>query len=147
MISSDRIFGLVVVFGALAFFAGALQIQTSFLSDPVGPRLFPILIAVVSLLAGLMMLWKPDAEPDWPAASAWGNMAITMVVLVAYAYLLAPLGFVLPTAVAAAVISYMIAPHIRPAAITGAVLSLSLFFIFKYSLGLGLVALPKALFG
>lgn len=147
MISSDRIFGLVVVFGALAFFAGALDIQTSFLSDPVGPRIFPMLIAVVSLLAGLMMVWQPDAEPDWPAGSAWLNMSITLAVLVGYAFMLAPLGFVLPTALAAAVISYMISPRVQAAVVTGTVLSVVLFFIFKYGLGLGLVALPKALVG
>lgn len=144
---SDRIFGLVVVFGALAFFAGALQIQTSFLSDPLGPRVFPILISVVALLSGLVMLWKPDAEPDWPHGTAWIGMGIALVVLVAYAYMLAPLGFLIPTALAAAAISYQISPRPVPAMVTGVGLSLGLFVMFKYGLGLGLVALPKTLVG
>lgn len=147
MINSDRIFGLVVVLGALAFFAGALQIQISFLSDPLGPRVFPILIAAAALLCGVVMLLKPDAEPEWPGLRNWIGMGVALVVLIAYAYALAPLGFVVPTALAAAVISYQISPRAGRAALTGACLSVGLFFTFKYGLGMGLVALPKALFG
>ncbi len=147
MISSDRIFGLVVVIGALAFFASALQIQTSFLSDPVGPKLFPILIAAVAFLCGLSMMWQPDAEPNWPSQGAWANMAIALVVLVGYAYAIGPAGFLISTALAAGAISYLITPHLRNAVLTGLGLSVLLFIIFKYGLGLGLFAFPRALMG
>ena len=50
---SDRIFGVVVVLAALAYIAGAFQIQTSFMSDPVGSKTFPILLGVVSIICGL----------------------------------------------------------------------------------------------
>ncbi|WP_333869143.1 tripartite tricarboxylate transporter TctB family protein [Cypionkella sp.] len=145
--SSDRIFGLVVVMGALAFFAGALQIQTSFLSDPVGPRVFPMLIATASVLCGLVLIAKPDAEPEWPALAAWGNMAIALVVLVSYALLIGPMGFLASTALAAAGVSYLIEKNARTAALTGLGLSLVLFVIFKYGLGLGLFAFPRAWMG
>lgn len=145
--SSDRIFGLVVVMGALAFFAGALQIQTSFLSDPVGPRVFPLLIAASALLCGLVLIAKPDAEPEWPALAAWGNMAIALVVLVSYALLIGPMGFLASTALAAAGVSYLIEKNARTAALTGLGLSLVLFVIFKYGLGLGLFAFPRAWMG
>ncbi|WP_395003950.1 tripartite tricarboxylate transporter TctB family protein [Cypionkella sp.] len=145
--SSDRIFGLVVVMGALAFFAGALQIQTSFLSDPVGPRVFPMLIAASALLCGLVLIAKPDAEPEWPALAAWGNMAIALVVLVSYALLIGPMGFLTSTALAAAGVSYLIEKNARTAALTGLGLSLVLFVIFKYGLGLGLFAFPRAWMG
>ncbi|MDP4892450.1 tripartite tricarboxylate transporter TctB family protein [Cypionkella sp.] len=145
--SSDRIFGLVVVMGALAFFAGALQIQTSFLSDPVGPRVFPMLIAASALLCGLVLIAKPDAEPEWPALAAWGNMAIALVVLVSYALLIGPMGFLASTALAAAGVSYLIEKNARTAALTGLGLSLVLFVIFKYGLGLGLFAFPRAWMG
>ena len=145
--SSDRIFGLVVVMGALAFFAGALQIQTSFLSDPVGPRVFPMLIAASALLCGLVLIAKPDAEPEWPALAAWGNMAIALVVLVSYALMIGPMGFLASTALAAAGVSYLIEKNARTAALTGLGLSLVLFVIFKYGLGLGLFAFPRAWMG
>jgi putative tricarboxylic transport membrane protein len=49
--SSDRIFGLVTLFVALAFIASATQIQASFLADPVGPKTFPIIIGIVAAIS------------------------------------------------------------------------------------------------
>ena len=69
------------------------------------------------------------------------------MVLIAYAYSLKPMGFLLPTAVASGVVSYQISPRLKIATLTGLGLSATLFVIFKYALGLGLVAGPRALMG
>ncbi|MFQ5622610.1 MAG: tripartite tricarboxylate transporter TctB family protein [Paracoccaceae bacterium] len=145
--ASDRILGLVVVCVALAYIASAVQIQTSFLSDPVGSKTFPIIIGSVAAICGAMLVLRPDEDPDWPALRTFGALAVTVIVLVIYAYSLRPLGFLLPTAVASGVLSYQISERVRFAAFTGIGLSLVLFFVFKYALGLGLVALPKAITG
>lgn len=145
--ASDRILGLVTVLGALAYFAGALQIQTSFLSDPLGPRAFPIIISIAGVLCGIAMLLKPDPEPEWPARSAWLAMGAALVVLVGYAYTIVPLGFLVPTAVASALIGYLIDPKPAQSAIMGTALSVVLFVIFKFGLGLGLFAFPRWLMG
>jgi putative tricarboxylic transport membrane protein len=145
--ASDRIFGLVAVIGALAFFAGALQIQTSFLSDPLGPRVFPILISAASLVCGLAILARPDPEPHWPVRAAWAAMAAALVVLVAYAYAVVPLGFLIPTALASAAIGYLIEPKPAQSVVMGVALSVVLFVLFRYGLGLGLVPFPRALMG
>lgn len=143
--ASDRIFGLVVLMVALAYIASATQIQTSFLSDPVGPRAFPIIIGVVAALCGLILVIRPDPDPDWPAAKTFVSLLIAVLVLVAYAYLLKPLGFLIPTAFAAALLSYQISPHFKPAIFTGLTLSVGLYMLFKFALGLGLVAFPRGL--
>ena len=145
--ASDRIFGLVAVIAALAYVASALQLQTSFLSDPIGSKTFPILIGVVAILCGLTMMFRPDPDPDWPAARTFGALLIAVLVLIAYAYLLKPWGFLIPTALAAGILSYQISPRPLPAVLSGLGLSLGLFVIFKFALGLGLVAFPKALMG
>ena len=145
--ASDRIFGLVVLGVALAYIASALQIQTSFLSDPVGSKAFPVLIGGIAALASLVLLVRPDENPEWPHGATWLHLGIALVVLVAYAYALKPLGFLLPTAVAAGVVSYQISPRRNTAALTGVGLSVGLFVVFKYVLGLGLIALPRALMG
>lgn len=77
----------------------------------------------------------------------FGALAFAVLILVGYAYALKPLGFLLPTAVAAGVLSYQISPNLKHAALTGISLSGVLFVIFKYALGLGLVAVPKWLLG
>lgn len=147
MIRSDRIFGLVTVLVALAYVASATQIQTSFLSDPVGPRTFPYMIGGVAILCGLVVMFKPDPDPEWPALATFGALAIAVVVLIGYAYALKPLGFLIPTAITAAILSYQISPRPLPAVLAGIGLSVGLFVIFKYGLGLGLVPVPKGWLG
>lgn len=145
MLRSDRIFGLVVILGALAYIASALQLQTSFLSDPLGSKSFPILLGGVAILSGIVMVLKPDEEPGWPAPLVLIKLALAVIVMIAYAYALKPFGFLIPTALAAGILSFMISPRPIFAALAGIGLSVGLFFIFKYALGLALVALPKGL--
>ncbi len=145
--ASDRIFGLVMAIVALAYIASATQIQTSFLPDPVGPKTFPILIGVVCVISALFMVLKPDPEPDWPVLRTFGAIFLAIVVLVIYAYSLKPLGFLLPTAVAAGVLSFQISPKVKTAILSGLGLSIGLFILFKYALDLGLVPFPKSWMG
>jgi putative tricarboxylic transport membrane protein len=145
MLRSDRVFGVVVILAALAYIASALQIQTSFLSDPMGSKTFPIILGAVSVLCGALMILRPEEEPEWPSAGPLVKLALAVITMIAYAYALKPLGFLVPTAVAAGVLSYLISPRVGYATLAGLGLSVGLFFIFKYALGLGLVAFPKGL--
>lgn len=144
---SDRIFGLVVTAVALAYIASATQIQTSFLTDPLGSKTFPIAIGVVAAICGVVMVLRPDPDPNWPPTRTFLALGATIVVLVLYAFALRPIGFIFPTAVAAAVLSYQISPRPLPAVLSGIGLSVGLFLIFKYALDLGLVAFPKGMIG
>lgn len=145
--ATDRIFGSVVILVALAYIASATQIQTSFLSDPVGSKTFPIIVGVVAVLCGGVMVLKPDEEPAWPGLWTLGSLVISALVMAAYAYALKPLGFLIPTAITAGILSFQIAARPVFAAISGLGLSIGLFILFKYALGLGLVAFPKTWFG
>ena len=141
MTRSDRIFGLVIVLVALAMIAGATQFQEPFFaSGPVGPKVFPMVIAGLMILCGGIMMARPDPEPDWPDTAAAVRIAIAVVVMVAYACMLKPFGFLLPTAIASGVIAVLIRPDALRAALAGIGLSGGLYLIFKYALGLGLVA-------
>ena len=152
--ASDRIFGAVVTLVALAYVASATQIQSSFMADPVGPKTFPILIAHdrverkhVAALCGIIVALKPDPDPDWPVLATFGSLGLAVVVLVGYAYALKPLGFLIPTAITASILSYQIEPRAGRAVLAGIGLSVGLFLIFKFALGLGLVPVPKSLTG
>lgn len=147
MLRSDRIFGLVMIVVALGYILSAFQIQTSFMADPVGAKTFPILIALVAILCSLVMILRPDDEPEWPEARTLASLALAVVVMTAYAYALKPLGFLIPTAIAAGVLSWQISERPVFAAITGLGLSLGLYAIFKFIFGLGLQAVPKAWLG
>ena len=144
---SDRIFGSLVCLVALAYIVSATQIQESFMTDPVGPKLFPIIIGSVAFVCAVTVIYKPDESPDWPGPAIFLALLCAVVALIAYAYTLKPLGFLIPTAVASAIISFLIQRNFLTAIATGAGLSLGLFVIFKYALGLGLVAFSKNLVG
>jgi len=144
---SDRIFGLVAIIVALGFILSATTIQTSFLQDPVGPKTFPYLVGGIVVLCALSIAFKPDEEPAWPGLVTFAKLGFAVLVLVAYSYALKPMGFLIPTAVAAGIISWQISPRTMPAILTGVGLSIGLFLIFKYGLGLGLVAVPKSWIG
>ena len=135
--ASDRIFGLVALITAVAYLAAATQIQTNMFSGEFLPKLFPMLIGGVAAISSLIMVFKPDPEPEWPAAGSWISMGIAVIVLSIYAVLLKPLGFILPTVFAAGILSYQISPRAKPAMLAGIGLSLGLFVLFKFALGLG----------
>jgi len=145
--ASDRIFGLVMTFLALTYIVSASQTQSSFLTDPVGPKGFPVLIGIVWVISAVTMVLRPDPEPDWPVMRTVGALIFSVIVLIGYAFALRPLGFLLPTAITAGILSYQISPHVKGAALAGTGLSIGLFVIFKFALGLGLVPLPKGLLG
>ena len=144
MLRSDRVFGLVVILAALAYIASAFQLQTSFLSDPMGSKSFPIGLGVVAVICGIVMIFKPDEEAEWPRPVAMLKVSISVVVMVAYAYSLKPLGFLFPTTLAAGILSYLITPRITFNVLAGIGLAVGLYLLFRYALGLEtLQAIPK----
>jgi putative tricarboxylic transport membrane protein len=143
----DRIFGLVMLVLALGYILSATTIRSSFMSDPVGPRVFPYLVGGVTMLCALMMMLRPDPDVEWPVGKTFLNLMLALGALVAYALMIKPLGFILPTIIVSGILSYQISPKPQLAALTGVGLGVGLFVLFKFILGLGLRGLPPALMG
>lgn len=143
----DRIFGLVMIVVALGYILSATTIRSSFMSDPVGPRIFPYMIGGVTILCSLSMVLRPDPQVEWPIGRALLNLGVACAILIAYAMLIRPMGFILPTIIVSGIISYQINPNPRLATFTGIGLGIGLFVLFKFILGLGLQGLPRALMG
>jgi putative tricarboxylic transport membrane protein len=139
---SDRIFGGIGLALAAFFVWGATQIELSFISDPVGPRIFPIIIAIVLGLASLVVLVRPDAPPVWPAAGRLFEIAVAAAVMVAYALALAEIGFVIATALAAAFLTWRLGTRPLGAVVAGCLTSLGIYVVFHLILGLSLARGP-----
>jgi len=142
---SDRLFGLAVILAGIAYIVSATSIQTGFMVDPMGPKAFPILVGGVAVLCAALIIIKPDEQPSWPEGAIWLRLLLAVITLVAYAFTLKDQGFLIPTAIAAGVLSYQIQARPLPAFLTGLGLSIGLYVLFKHLLGLSLVALPKAM--
>lgn len=139
---SDRIFGVIGVLLAIGYAFSALIIKESFLSDAVGPKAFPLIIAAVLGLSSAAIVLKPDANPQWPSLMRLAELAAAAVVLVLYAELLPVLGFVIATAAASAYLAWRLGSHPIECLFVGVGVSLGIYIIFHIALGLSLARGP-----
>lgn len=139
---SDRVFGGIGLALALFIIWQARLIELSFISDPVGPRTFPIIIGVVLGVSSLVILLRPDAAPHWPRAARLLEIAVSVAVMVAYAMLLPAVGFVVATAFAAAFLTWRLGTEALWSLAVGALTSLGIYAVFHLILGLSLARGP-----
>ena len=139
---SDRIFGVIGLLLAIAFAWSALIIEESFLSDSVGPKAFPLIIAAVLGITSLVIALKPDAEPAWPPMLRFAEIAAAAVVMMLYASLLPEFGFLIATALAAAYLTWRLGTRPLQSLLVGVLTSGGIYVIFHLVLGLSLAKGP-----
>jgi putative tricarboxylic transport membrane protein len=139
---SDRIFGVVGLLLALGYAWAALTIEESFLSDAVGPKAFPLIIAAVLGLSSLVVILKPDVAPEWPPLMRLMEVAAAVVVMILYAIFLPELGFVIATALAATYLTWRLGTRPLSSVVSGSLTSLGIYAVFHLVLGLSLARGP-----
>jgi putative tricarboxylic transport membrane protein len=137
--ASDRWAGLLFLLLALAYGALALGLDPGFVSDPVGPKAFPLLVALLMGASALYLMVRPDPEPLWPGREFWYRALALVASLVGYAYLLRPLGFLPLTALEVALLGVILGLPWQRALVFGLVLALGLYALFS---GIG-ISLPR----
>ena len=142
MTSSDRVLGAVCLALGAAFIWGASGIETGFIVDPLGPKTFPIIIGCLLVIASAYVLWRPDPEPEWPVRGRAWEIVGAVVVLIGYALALEPVGFVVATAIAAALLSWRLGSPPVWAAVSGIGISVGIYAVFHLALGLSLAKGP-----
>lgn len=135
---SDRIFGVFGVCLAIFYAFAALQIEESFLSDAVGPKAFPLIIATILGISSAVIALRPDPEPAWPALPRLAEIAAAVVMMVLYAQFLPVVGFVVATTVAAAYLSWRLGSAPVEAALVGLGTGVGIYVIFHIVLGLSM---------
>jgi putative tricarboxylic transport membrane protein len=143
-IMSDRVFGLVGLVIAIGYAWAALSIEESFLSDAVGPKAFPLIIAAVVGLSSVVIIIKPDAAPQWPSFGRFAEVGFAILVLILYALLLPELGFVIATALAATYLTWRLGTAPIASIVSGSLTSLGIYVVFHQVLGL---SLARGVFG
>lgn len=139
---SDRIFGAVGLLLAIFYGWATLQIQESFLSDAVGPKTFPLGVAVILGLASLAILAKPDSEPDWPSLGRLAEILAAVVVMVLYAEFLDIVGFLIATALATTYLTWRLGTRPLQSGSVGVLTAGGIYVVFKLILGLSLARGP-----
>ena len=140
--ASDRVFGATGLALAGMMVWRASVIEESFIQDPLGPKAFPYVIAIVLALSSLAMLVFPDEDPNWPSLARLMEIAAAVAVMVAYAQFLPVAGFVAATAVAASFLSWRLGSPPLQAVLAGLAISIGIYAVFHLALGLSLARGP-----
>ena len=160
----NRVTGALTLAFALWYGFEAFGLKSGFGSGPITPKSFPLLLAVILGLTGIAIFFSPsanktlsgsaspEASPDeaqtdeapagesagWPTLGGWLNMVLLLVSFVAYAFLLVPIGFVAATTLETGLISQRFGAKLWQALATGLLVSLSLYALFVFGLGIPL---------
>lgn len=139
MISLDRILGLILLTLACAYGWGAFNFPIAFAGpESVGPATFPKVLALIIGICSLYMLIKPDQQEEGFKYKALPELLLVIAVLVLYALLLAPLGFILSTSLMVAFLCWRMGVKPLHAGLTGVISSTLVFLLFHFGLALPL---------
>lgn len=140
--TSDRLLGAAFLALGAAFIWGAASIETGFIVDPLGPSSFPTIIGALMAISAVVILVRPDPEPDWPSIARIAEIGLAVAVLVAYALLLKPIGFVPATTLGAAALGWRLGAKPLWAAVSGVGIAVGIYLVFHLILGLSLAKGP-----
>jgi putative tricarboxylic transport membrane protein len=70
---SDRIFGVIGLLLSAFYVWQATLIQESFIQDPVGPKAFPVLIAIVLAASSLVFVLNPTPRRTGPPQAGFSR--------------------------------------------------------------------------
>lgn len=139
---SDRILGTT----ALVLAAGMAAVAWGYVApveyEPVGPRAFPLLLALGMAVCGAWLVLRPAAPVRWPQGLQLRRIAICILAIVVYAALFQVAGFVLATALMSLPVGRVFGGSWRQCALTGVVLGVVLYLLFDRALD---VVLPLGL--
>jgi putative tricarboxylic transport membrane protein len=148
--AGPRLAGLFLLAASAAILVGVTAIPGRGGYGTAGPRFVPLIVAGgLILLSALYLLrtwWRPDvtlaersAEED--DATHWVTPGLIMVALLAYAFLLEPIGYPLATAAVFVALARVLGSHalVRDV-LAGLVLGFGLFTAFTQYLGVSLPA-------
>ena len=139
---SDRIFGICGLLLAVLFAYSAFLIEESFLSDAVGPKAFPLIIAGILAISSVFIILKPDAEPRWPTLNRFVEIVAAVVAMVLYAEFLPVVGFVIATAVVSSYLTWRLGTTPLNSLIVGVSISVGIYVVFHLLFGLSLAKGP-----
>jgi putative tricarboxylic transport membrane protein len=139
---SDRIFASICIALAVLMGWGATIIEESFIQDPLGPKAFPLVIAVVLAACGVAMFLRPDEDPVWPHRRKQIQLLWTIGAMILYVQFLPVVGFLVATAIGAGFLSWQLGASVKQACWGGFSISVCIYVVFKLILGLSLARGP-----
>lgn len=134
---SDRLAGLTLLVISVAYVWLAAGYTTSF-GDPLGPALFPRVVGIPAILLSLLLFLWPGHKAQWAGSAGLLRQAAAVALLIGYAVLLEPLGFVPASFLSILGLGLLMGAPGLPALITAAIAAPGLYLLFDRVMGLPL---------
>ena len=134
----DRVPGLVLAIAGAAAGFEATTFDVNFMTDPVGPKALPYLVALTLVFAGLHAAVRPQLGTPWPSRQMLWKLAGATGAFLLYAAALGFLGFFLSTTLVVAGLSHLYGASPRRGVPAAALLSAALWLLFVQLLALPL---------
>jgi putative tricarboxylic transport membrane protein len=141
---SDRIAGTILFVLAVWYWWQAGSYSVNF-GDPAGPSLFPRVVAVPLAVFSLLLILRPDPDPEWLKWPSAAKQIGALVVLFGYPMAIEPLGFPIATFLACLPLSLILGGSWLQATLASLGIALSLYLLFDKVFGLHLP--PGPVFG
>lgn len=92
-LSGGRRAAMCLLASSIVYGVAGSRIQYAFSSDPLGPRVFPVMLAIALAVFSMIYLARPGDAPNWPRGNLLAQSVVMIGVLVASALVLESLGF------------------------------------------------------
>lgn len=139
---SDRLLGAACVVLAAAMAWAARDYVAPISYEPVGPRAFPLLLAVVLALGGAWLVVKPGAHRTGLSQAPLRALGLMAVAVVVFALVFEWLGFTLATLAMTVPVGIAFGGNWRQSLVAGLGLGIALYVLFDKLLD---VVLPTGL--
>ena len=141
---NDRALGIfALILAAFMTWAG-WDIEAPFAYEPVGPRAFPMLVALIIGLCGLRLAIKGGNAVEANSPGANSRIALMVLIAAGYAFLFQWLGFIIATALMTIFVGRLFGGTWLKCALGGVIMGVFFFLLFDKALD---VVLPAGLLG
>ena len=133
-VRSNRIAAIVLLIFCIAYGIAGSRIEYAFSSDPLGPRVFPVLLATILGLLSVIYLFVPGQGEEWPRGTILARCIGLPILVLVTALIFEPLGFAASMFVLTAGVGRLFGASWKASLIGGVVQAALWYFIFGYLL-------------
>lgn len=138
---SDRVFAGVILLFSVYYGFEADRLKVPFAYDPLGPKAFPLMLAILLALSALFVLLYPkQRQVNWPKNRLLFKSVLVVATLVGYSITLFSLGFILSTIIAVTLLALLFDAKVVPSITAGICSGLIFYGLFGWLLQISLPA-------
>lgn len=141
---NDRLLGIAALIFAALITAFGYDLEPPFSYEPVGPKAFPLLLALIIALCGLRLVIKGGGHVAANPAGTNTRIVTMVAYLAAYAFLFQWIGFIVATALMVTLVSRLFEATWAQAVVGGTIMSVGMYLLFDKALD---VVLPAGILG